>query len=90
MRIEIIITAIVFHLLDNRGEVKFSITDEDSEYRVNKVKYIVTATFDDESEYDLYTRFRRLIENSRSALTEENDHVTIESENVSAVGKEQE
>lgn len=88
MKILTAISIIIIHLCDNRGEVKFNITDEAREYRVNKIRYIVTAAFDDDSNFDLIERFKRLIENSQEALTDEEDHVTINSEFVSAVGKD--
>lgn len=89
IRILYYFTFVIIHLYDNSGELKFDITDEDKEYTVGKVKYIVTATFDDDSEYDLCKRFISLIKNAKHVLTLEATEDTIDSESVSAVGKDE-
>ena len=53
-------------------------------YQVNGITYIVTPKYLDEGEYNMRTRFERIIKNNLTHLTDDADGDTIKAEYVSA------
>ena len=84
-----IIVAIIIHLHSKSGEIKVNLFDRDEEYVVGKTTYIVTQAFDESSDSDLCRRLKRLIEKIDMTLTSGMKCVKLDSENVSAVGKDE-
>jgi len=84
-----VILRIWIHLHNKSGEIIVNLFGAENKYKVDKVTYIVEDAFDDTSDFDLCRRFISLIKNAKHVLTLEATEDTIDSENVSAVGKDQ-